>query len=109
MITTIEPGRYFHVTGQTQGQIDDDLLAAVKKARAHADQEPWLGILVTRHSPEVYTVALSFLVPYGQTYERDDGSLSMPQPFRGTDVGRHHTERKAVRERRSNGSPVSNQ
>jgi hypothetical protein len=109
MITTIEPGRYFHVTGHTPGQIDDDLHTAVEKARAHASQEPWLGILVTRHSPEVYTVALSFLVPYGQTFERDDGSLPMPQPFHGTDVGPHHTERKAVRERRSNGSPVSNQ
>ena len=108
MITTIEPGRYFHVTGHTQGQIDDDLLAAVEKARAHASQEPWLGILVTRHSPEVYTVALSLLVPYGQTFERDDGSLPMPQPFHGTDVGRHR-ERKAIQERRSNGSPVSNQ
>lgn len=78
MITTIEPGRYFHVTGETQGQIYDDLNTAVDKARAHASQDPWLGILVTRHSPEVYTVALSSLVPYGQTFERDDASLPTP-------------------------------
>lgn len=72
MITTIEPGRYFHVTGHAQGQIDDDLNTAVEKARAHACKEAWQGILVTRHSPDVYTVALSSLVPYGQTFERDD-------------------------------------
>ena len=72
MITTIEPDRYFHVTGHAQGQIDDDLNTAVEKARAHASNEAWLGILVTRHSPDLYTVALSSLVPYGQTLERDD-------------------------------------
>lgn len=72
MITTIEPGRYFHVTGNTQGQIDDDLNTAVEKARTHASKEAWLGILVTRHSPDAYTVALSSLVPHGQTFERDD-------------------------------------
>lgn len=72
MITTIEPGRYFHVKGNTQRQIDDDLNTAVEKVRAHASEEAWQGILVTRHSPDLYTVALSSLVPYGQTLERDD-------------------------------------
>jgi hypothetical protein len=72
VITTIEPGRYFHVKGNTPGQINDDLNTAVEEARAHASKEAWLGILVTRHSPDLYTVALSSPVPYGQTLERDD-------------------------------------
>jgi len=72
MITTIEPGRYFHVIAQNQSQIQDELNTAVESARAHASMEGWLGILVTRHSPETYTVALSPSVPYGLTIERDD-------------------------------------
>ena len=80
--------------GTPREQIDDDLHTAVEKARAHATQA-WLGILVTRHSPEIYTVALSFLVPYGQTFERDEAVPADAQPFHGTDVARHHTERKA--------------
>lgn len=79
MITTIEPGRYFHVTGHTPGQIDDDLNTAVEKAQAHARTEAWQGILVTRHSPDLYTVALSSLVPYGQTFERDDWAPGQPR------------------------------
>ena len=72
MITTIDPGRYYHVKGDTQREIDEDLTAAADKARAHSLEEAWLGILVTRHGPDIYTVALSSLVPYGQTFERDD-------------------------------------
>jgi hypothetical protein len=72
MITTIEPGRYFHVRGSTQGQLDEDLNAAVAKARAHALEEGWLGVLITRHGPDIYTVALSSMVPHGETFERDD-------------------------------------
>ena len=71
MITTIEAGRYFHVRANTQDQIDDDLNTAVEMARAHAPKEGWPGVLVTRHGPDVYTVALSSTVPYGQTLERD--------------------------------------
>lgn len=72
MITTMEPGRYFHVTAQSACQIDDDLSTAVERAREHASEEGWLGILVTRHSPSMYTVALSSSVPYGRSFERDD-------------------------------------
>ncbi|NYD79661.1 hypothetical protein SAMN05216555_12424 [Arthrobacter cupressi] len=72
MITTIEPGRYFHVRGNTQGQINDDLNTAVGRAHAHALEEGWLGVLITRHGPDIYTVALSSMVPYGETFERDD-------------------------------------
>ncbi|MET4096838.1 hypothetical protein ABIB51_003792 [Arthrobacter sp. UYCu712] len=72
----MEPGRYFHITAQSQHQIDDDLSAAAESTRAHAASEGWMGVLVTRHGPDTYTVALSASVPYGVTLKRDTGELT---------------------------------
>lgn len=71
MITTIEAGRYFHITGLSPAEIADSITTAVEIARDHSVNEGWQGILVTRHGPDTYTVNLSADVPYGVTLERD--------------------------------------
>lgn len=80
MITTIDPGRYFHVTGATSTAIEDGINGAVEIAREHSMREGWRGILVTRHDPGLYTVALSAHVPYGVIMERDTYARTMPIP-----------------------------
>lgn len=82
MITTIDPGRYFHVTGATPTAIEDSINAAVDMARDHSMREGRQGILVTRHDPCLYTVALSTDVPYGLIIERDahGGAVPVPRP-----------------------------
>lgn len=81
MITTIDPGRYFHVTGATSTAIEDSINGAVEMARDHSMGEGWQGILVTRHDPSLYTVALSADVPYGVIMERDVYGRSIPIPL----------------------------
>lgn len=76
MITTIEQNRSFHVTGTTPDEINVGLDAAVELARLHAANEGWHGILVTRHRPDFYTVAVSPGVPFGVTWERERQALS---------------------------------
>ncbi len=71
MITTVEPGRYFHVAVREKHQDDAELNAAIGLAQQGAQIEGWMGVLVTRHSPGIYTVALSEDVPYGVTAERE--------------------------------------
>lgn len=71
MITTIDPGRYFHVSGETRDEIQKDLDKAVDRAEKHAKLEGWQGVLVSRHGPALYTVAISDEVPYGITRERN--------------------------------------
>jgi hypothetical protein len=71
MITTIEAGRYFHITGLSPMEIADSINTAVEMARDHSVTEGWQGILVTRHGHDMYTVNLSADVPYGVTLERD--------------------------------------
>jgi hypothetical protein len=71
LIATIEPGRYFHVSGETRGEIQKDLNKAVDRAEKHAKLEGWQGVLVSRHGPTLYTVAISDEVPHGITRERD--------------------------------------
>lgn len=78
MITTIDPGRYFHVTGATSTAIEDSINGAGDLARDHSMREGWQGILVTRNDPGLYTVALSADVPYGVIMERDAYGGSMP-------------------------------
>jgi hypothetical protein len=65
MITTTETGRVCHVTGDKPQQIEDDLNAAVELIRHEATREGMYGILVTRHAPASFTVAVSAQVPYG--------------------------------------------
>lgn len=71
MISVIDPGRYFHVTVQNDKHKDAELSAAVKMAQERAQHYGWMGVMVTRHSSTVFTVALSEYVPYGTTAERD--------------------------------------
>jgi len=65
MITTTETGRIYHVAGDKPQQIEDDLNAAVELIRREAIKEGLYGILVTRHAPAAFTVAVSADVPYG--------------------------------------------
>jgi hypothetical protein len=67
MITSIEAGRRFHVTGHTQSQIDHYLNTGVELARQSAHDHGGIGILVTRHGPGSHTVALNPTVPTVQS------------------------------------------
>ena len=49
--------------------MDSERDAAVTAAKAHALAEKRHGILVTRHSVDKFTVALSETVPFGLTRE----------------------------------------
>jgi hypothetical protein len=50
--------------------VDDYLNSAVAMARMYASSTGLCGILVTRHSHDTYTVAVSEAVPFGETRER---------------------------------------
>lgn len=68
MITMLENGRCFHVTGTCRNEVSGDTKQAVRLAEASADFE---GVLITRHDPLMCTVTLSPTVPYGRIQERD--------------------------------------
>ncbi|RKO20424.1 hypothetical protein D7Z96_18820 [Pseudarthrobacter phenanthrenivorans] len=69
MITTLKAGSAYHVTGNTPQSIQEDLDSAVELARQQAMKDGRHGVLVTRHDPASFTVALSHEVPYGTTQE----------------------------------------
>jgi len=71
MITVVDPGRYFHVMVDNGKDRDEEINEAVSRAHASSETLGWMGVMVTRHSPSVFTVALSENVPYGVTAERD--------------------------------------
>jgi hypothetical protein len=71
VITSTETGRIFRVTGDTPRLVSEDLNAAVDLAQEHAMGEGKHGVLVTRHGPSSFTVAVSGEVPYGITLERE--------------------------------------
>jgi hypothetical protein len=58
-----------NVRAATRKDRDERLEAAVKKLQEAAMTHGKHGILVTRHEPGVYTVALSEDVPFGITRE----------------------------------------
>ena len=72
MITVIDPGRYFHVTIENGQLRDTELSTAVNMAHDDSYRHGWMGAMITRHSPTLFTVALSGQVPYGITAERDE-------------------------------------
>jgi hypothetical protein len=84
MIKTLEAGRLFQVTGYPRTEINDDISAAVEMVRDYSMTEGWQGILVTRHERFLYTVNLSFEVPYGITAERDLWSQTTGQSSSAT-------------------------
>ncbi|SDP86045.1 hypothetical protein SAMN04487914_1791 [Arthrobacter sp. ok909] len=64
-------GPTYHVTADAPRLIGERLDAAEHLARQQALKEGAHGILVTRHGPTTFTVALSADVPYGVTMERE--------------------------------------
>jgi hypothetical protein len=64
-------GPVYHVTADEPQLIAERLDAAEKWAQERAFREGRHGILVTRHGPTSFTVALSLDVPYGTTQELD--------------------------------------
>lgn len=58
-VVVTEPGRLYEL-------LDDAEAALRQVARPHC----YSGILVTRHTPSRYTLALSDAVPYGETREQ---------------------------------------
>lgn len=67
MIATIETGRIYRVAGDNARIVSEDLNAAVDVAQQHAVAEHKHGVLVARHGPASFTVAVSGDVPYGST------------------------------------------
>lgn len=57
------------VTAQDKAAMQRLLTIAERLLRLRAMTLPKRGILITRHSPELFTVALSGDVPYGLTRE----------------------------------------
>lgn len=76
MIETIEQGKHFYVSGTTPNEIQTGIDAAVELARLRATDDGGQGILVTRHRPGFYSVALNPRVPLGFIWEHDADSLS---------------------------------
>ena len=68
---TATTGHTYHVTADEPQLIAERLEAAERSAQERALREGNQGILVTRHGPTSFTVALSADVPYGITQERD--------------------------------------
>lgn len=62
------------VTATDRDTRDRELNAAVTAMREQAMIDGQRGILVTRHSPETYTIELSESVPFGFTHEHDRAS-----------------------------------
>jgi hypothetical protein len=64
-------GPTYNVTAETPKLIGERLDAAEHSVRQRALEDGAHGILVTRHGPTMFTVALSADVPYGVTLERE--------------------------------------
>ncbi|MFF2029158.1 hypothetical protein [Arthrobacter sp. NPDC058192] len=58
------------IEAENAALLADELEAAVRVARSRAMQDCRHGILVTRHSHTLFTVAVSGEVPFGLTVER---------------------------------------
>ncbi|SDL16735.1 hypothetical protein [Arthrobacter sp. ok362] len=71
MITTNETGRIYRVTGDSPHIVGAGLNAAVELAQQPAMGEGKHGVLVERHGPASFTVAVRGYVPYGITQERE--------------------------------------
>jgi hypothetical protein len=64
-------GPVLEVAAEDPQLLTDRLEAAERQAQEWAMREGRYGILVTRHTPTSFTVALNEAVPYGTTRERD--------------------------------------
>lgn len=72
MIRSVDDGLSYLVKVSDASRVDDYLNSAVDLARQYAATSALCGILVTRHSHDTYTVAVSESVPFGETRERLD-------------------------------------
>lgn len=72
MIHSVDDGLSYLVKVSDASLVDDYLNSAVDLARQYAATSALCGILVTRHSHDTYTVAVSEAVPFGETRERLD-------------------------------------
>lgn len=74
--TTIQ-GHYLHnvtlilAAGTGWGALQEQLETAHEEVQSLAVSGRRHGVLITRHSRDTYTVAVSPGVPYGMTYERE--------------------------------------
>lgn len=72
MTITKGTGPVYHVTGNQPHLIAQNLDTAEELALNQAiESDGRHGILVTRHGPGSFTVAVSDEVPYGTTHERE--------------------------------------
>ena len=72
MTITKGTGPVYHVTGTQPHLIARNLDTAEELAVRHAiETDGRHGILITRHGPGSFIVAVSEEVPYGTTYERE--------------------------------------
>ncbi|MGX1160950.1 hypothetical protein FBY31_0684 [Arthrobacter sp. SLBN-100] len=60
-----------HLSSQTSPERDIRLNAAIDSAMSIATKDRAGGILITRHAPAHFTVAITPEVPYGQVREID--------------------------------------
>ena len=74
MITTIAAGHY-RVTASTRHEIDEGIHTALEAAQHYSMTGSRQGIVITRHAPDSYTVAVSQDVPYGLTVEAKELDL----------------------------------
>ncbi len=70
---TVASGPIYNVTADDPQEIAESLDVAEQLAKEWALTEGVRGILVTRHGPTSFTVALSADVPFGTTLEREIG------------------------------------
>ena len=67
---TVETASTLELVIRNAATFQDDVTSAVERIREYAVRHRQHGILVTRHDPMTYTVAVSPEVPYGETWER---------------------------------------
>lgn len=75
MITTKAAGHY-QVTGSTRDEIEAGIHTALEAAQEHSMTGSRQGIVIMRHAPDSFTVALSHDVPYGLTVEREGTAVA---------------------------------
>ncbi|MCX2750482.1 hypothetical protein OOZ51_22135 [Arthrobacter sp. MI7-26] len=69
-MTKMSSASVVEVTADTPEALERDLNAAVDVVCRQAMQMGRHGVMVTRHNYASFTVAISEVVPYGQTQER---------------------------------------
>lgn len=67
-----------HVSPETRSERDIRLNAAIDMAMSIATKDRSGGILITRHAPAHFTVAITSEVPYGQVREAE-GTTALEQ------------------------------